>query len=160
MNLIWINQQTPLVILAGLRTYGLKISDDEKADTATRNDSMKKSTFYCMCHRLYSPPRKILIPWWVGGLLYKSDGGCSSCLSENWNWPMWVWLKLNWPLREISVWSVHFCKFLYAQYYAIPEWANVVTYHPKHPNWDLNLQFTPQSGTTSIPVIFIWEFLK
>ena len=29
----------------------------------------------------------------------------------------------------------------------------------KHPKWDQNLQITPLSETTSIPVTFIWEFL-
>ena len=54
------NQQTPLVILAGLRTYGLKISDDEKADTATRNDSMKKSTFLLnVSPAVFSAPQNI-----------------------------------------------------------------------------------------------------
>ena len=55
--------------------------------------------------------------------------------------------SLKWPLREISLWSVagHFCKFCYTQYEAIPEWANIVSFHPKHPKWDRvnqNLQFT------------------
>lgn len=48
VKLIWINQKTSLVLLliAGLRTYGLKINDEEKADTVTRNDSIKNSAFY------------------------------------------------------------------------------------------------------------------
>ena len=33
----------------------------------------------------------------------------------------------------------------------------MVTFHPNHPKWDQNLQFTPQSKTTSILVTFIWE---
>ena len=32
-----------------------------------------------------------------------------------------------------------------------------MTFHPKHPKWDQNLQFTSQSETTSIPVTFTWE---
>ena len=34
-------------------------------------------------------------------------------------------------------------------------WANVV-FHPKHPKWDQNLQFTPQRETTSITVTLTW----
>ena len=33
----------------------------------------------------------------------------------------------------------------------------MVTFHPKHPKWDQNLQSTPQSEKTSISVNFIWE---
>ena len=71
--------------------------------------------------------------------------------------------SLKWPLREISLWSVagHFCKFCYTQYEAIPEWANIVSFHPKHPKWDRvrpkSAIYRPQSETTSIPVTFIWE---
>ena len=36
----------------------------------------------------------------------------------------------------------------------------MVTFYPKHPKWDQNLQFTHQSETTSIPVTFIWESLR
>ena len=39
----------------------------------------------------------------------------------------------------------------------VPEWANTATLHAKRPMWDQNLQFTPQSETTSIPVTIIWE---
>ena len=49
VKLIWINQKTSLVLLAGLRRYGLKINNDEKADKVTRNDSIKNSTFYYIC---------------------------------------------------------------------------------------------------------------
>ena len=34
----------------------------------------------------------------------------------------------------------------------IPEWANIATFHPKHPKGDQNLLFTLQS----IPVTFMW----
>ena len=73
---------------------------------------------------------------------------------------MCVWLKLKLaPKGDFCVVSVgaFFCKFLSAQYQAIPERANTVNFHPKHPKWDQNLQFTPQSETTSISVTFIWE---
>ena len=50
-----------------------------------------------------------------------------------------------------------FFKFLYAQDWAIPEWANIVTFHPKHPKGDQNLLFTPQSETMSIPVTLMWS---
>ena len=39
----------------------------------------------------------------------------------------------------------------------IPEWANVVTFHPKHPKWDQNPKFAPQCEKMSITVTFIWE---
>ena len=48
--------------------------------------------------------------------------------------------SLNWPPREISVWSV-------SGHFFLTEWANIVTFHPKH----------PISKTMSIPVTFIWE---
>ena len=35
--------------------------------------------------------------------------------------------------------------------------ANIVTFHLKHPKWDQNLQFTPLSKMTSIPITFTWE---
>ena len=71
---------------------------------------------------------------------------------------MWLKLKLT-PKGDFCVVSVRafFSKFLYAQYVAIPEWANIVTFHPRHPKGDQNLQFTLQTKTTSIPVSFIWE---
>ena len=62
--------------------------------------------------------------------------------------PMWVWLKLKLTVKgdfcEVSVTA--FCKFLYAQ----PQ-AYIVTFRPKHPKWDQNLQ------TTSTCVTFVWE---
>lgn len=64
VKLIWINQKTSLVLLAGLRRYGLKINNDEKADKVTRNDSIKNSTFYYICVTgCILRPAKILIPW-------------------------------------------------------------------------------------------------
>ena len=35
-----------------------------------------------------------------------------------------------------------------------------MTFCPKHPEWDQNLQFTPQSEMMSIPLTFIWESLR
>ena len=69
--------------------------------------------------------------------------------------PMWVWLKLNPSLKgDFCVVSV---RAFFVNFFAIPIWARIVTFHPKHPKWDQNLQFTPQSETTSILVTFIWE---
>ena len=36
--------------------------------------------------------------------------------------------------------TAFFCKFIYAQPYAIPEWENIVTFRP---NGRPNMQFTP-----------------
>ena len=33
----------------------------------------------------------------------------------------------------------------------------IVTFHPKHPKWDQNLQFAPLSEKKNIPVTFIRE---
>ena len=35
-----------------------------------------------------------------------------------------------------------------------------MTFHPKHPNFDQNLQFTLLTETTSIPVTSMWESLS
>lgn len=75
---------------------------------------------------------------------------------------MWVWRKLKLTRKgDLSVVSVR--AFVFVDFFTYsakryPEWANIVTLHPKHPKWDQNLQFTRQSETTSIPVTFIWEF--
>ena len=46
---------------------------------------------------------------------------------------MWLKLKMT-PKGDFSVVSGRaFCKFCYTQYEAIPEWANIVSFHPKHP---------------------------
>ena len=39
-----------------------------------------------------------------------------------------------------------------------PEWAKIVSFRPKHPKLDQNMQFTPLSETTGISVTFMWEF--
>ena len=64
--------------------------------------------------------------------------------------------SLNWPLKKtiLKQTSRHFYKFLYAHPRAIPEWANIMRFRPRHPKWDQNLQFTPLSETMSIPFTF------
>ena len=57
--------------------------------------------------------------------------------------------RLIWVLYLLKKTSRQFCKFLYGQPWAIPEWSNRVTFPPKHPKWDQNLLFTPLSETTS-----------
>ena len=42
-----------------------------------------------------------------------------------------------------------FCKFFYAHYKATPEWANIVTFHSKHPHvrvFDCKLQWYRNQG--------------
>ena len=59
---------------------------------------------------------------------------------------MWVWLKLKLTLigdhTKADNYS-KFCKFLYAQPEEIPEWANILTFSPKHPKREQNLQLQP-----------------
>ena len=62
---------------------------------------------------------------------------------------MWVWRKLKLTrkgdLFVVSVRAFVFVDFFTYSAKRYPEWANIVTLHPKHPKWDQNLQFTPQS---------------
>jgi len=53
---------------------------------------------------------------------------------------MWVWLRLKLIPKGDHT-----------------EWANIVTFHPKHPKWDQNLQFAPLSERKNIPITFIRE---
>ena len=66
-----------------------------------------------------------------GGLPYKSDGDARRKIVGR----MWVWFKLKVTPRGdfCVVCQGIYCKFLYAQYLAIPERANVVTFPSKHP---------------------------
>lgn len=44
---------------------------------------------------------------------------------------MWMWLKLNPSLKgDFCVVSV---RAFFVNFFAIPIWARIVTFHPKHP---------------------------
>lgn len=45
--------------------------------------------------------------------------------------PLWVWLKLN--LSSKGDFCVVSVRALFVNFFAIPEWARIVTFHPKHP---------------------------
>ena len=68
---------------------------------------------------------------------------------------MWLKLKLT-SKGDFCVVSTGVRAF-FVNFFATPEWAKIVTFHPKHPKWDQNLQFTPQSEMTSFAVTFTWE---
>ena len=64
--------------------------------------------------------------------------------------PMWVWLKLKLaPKGDFCVVSVKACILLYIKFFMhspkrkLSEWTNLVTFRPKNPKGDRNLQFTP-----------------
>ena len=73
---------------------------------------------------------------------------------------MWVWLKLQLtPKGDLCVVNVR-TFFVNFSMYSIKwylNWTNKVTFHPKHPNWNQNLQFTPQRETMGIPITVLWE---
>ena len=97
-----------------------------------------------------------------GGLSYKCDGDAcwkikikpvrddqSVCGPSFINW-------LDWRFLCGQCHGI-FCKFIYAQPWAIPKWANNSDLRPKHFKRDQSLHFTPLSETMSIPITFIWE---
>ena len=57
---------------------------------------------------------------------------------------MWVWLKLELTLigdhtkADITASFVNF--FMHSPKRSIPEWANILTFSPKHPKREQNLQ--------------------
>ena len=125
----------------------------EGNDLLTFNDSVQ--LFQCWGRVLsYPTPRGAVLP-------HISDGDARHKIQIKTvkGRSMWVWLKLKltpkWDFCVVCVMAFFF-KFLYAQDWAIPEWANIVTFHPKHPKGDQNLLFTPQSETMSIPITFMW----
>ena len=75
---------------------------------------------------------------------------------------MWVGLKLK-PTPKVvhTKQTLHFLQIslctaliIRAVHKEITEWANIVTFCPKHPNRDQNLPFTSQSEMLSIPITF------
>ena len=70
---------------------------------------------------------------------------------------MWVWLKLKpTPKGDFCVVRAKAC-FVNFSMHSTRRQNNIIPFHPKCPKWDQNLQFTPQSETTSFSVTFIRE---
>ena len=70
---------------------------------------------------------------------------------------MWVWLKLKpTPKGDLCVVRVRAC-FVNFSMHSTRRQNNIIPFHPKCPKRDQNLQFTPQSETTSFSVTFIRE---
>ena len=72
---------------------------------------------------------------------------------------MWVWLKLKLILKEdfcvVSARAIFVNFFIRSTRRYLNRQTNIVTFYPKIPKLDQNLQFTPLSKTTSIPVGFM-----
>ena len=68
-----------------------------------------------------------------------------------------MWLKLKpTPKGDFCVVRVRAC-FVNFSMHSTRRQNNIIPFHPKCPKQDQNLQFTPQSETTSFSVTFIQE---